>query len=428
MRNASAVTYVILFIGILLYFPAQGQTTVTGRAVPEGTVRDTSGGAKEAGGSDINGSDRTRWRKRSEAIRLKPKDSSGAQRANDFASHHNLADEVPVGAKSAPSASADHTAPSPAAPSGDIKEASASGPTNSGRVGVTATMESPSAGVPEKGLTKHAEAVRTADATRLYLVGIGDALDIRLSKENTDEPLQYTVPAGGVFEHPLLAGVRVNLVGKTTDEIASHIASELERRGLRTGPRVLVNVRDYASHTVIISGLVTEGGVKIIRREAVPLYVIMAEAQPLPKAAQVSVISYITRQTSRVALDDQAAMNMLIRPGDVLTVSGKPQQFYYIGGDVVTPGQKELRPGSTLTQVMLAAGVELHPAKSTALARARSVLTAGVLSPSTKRVVTILRQGSGGRLSRTDYNLTDIISGTAPDPQVQPDDRIEVRR
>ena len=121
-------------------------------------------------------------------------------------------------------------------------------------------------------------------------------------------------------------------------------------------------------------------------------------------------------------------MNMLIRAGDVLTVSGKPQQFYYIGGDVVTPGQKEFRPGLTLTQVILAAGGDLHPARSTALARARTVLTAGVISPSTKRVVTISRQGAGGLLSGADYNLTDIISGIVPDPQVQPDDRIEVRR
>ena len=428
MRNASTLTYVMLFIGILLYFPAQGQTTVTGHAVREGTVRDTSGGAKEASGSEINGSDRTKWRRRSEAIRLKSKDNADAPHANNVESHPNLPDEIPVGAVSAPSASADHTAPSPAAPSGNIKEASASGPTSSGLGGVTVTMASPSAGVSEKNLSKHAGAAGAADATRLYRVGVGDVLDIRLSTESTDQPLQYAVPPGGVFEHRLLAGARINLVGETTEEIATHIASELERRGLQPAPTVRVNVRDYASHTVIISGLVTEGGVKIIRREAVPLYVIMAEARPLPKAAQVSVTSYTAGQTTRVALDDQAAMNMLIRPGDVLTVSGKPQQFYYIGGDVVNPGQKEFRPGLTLTQVIRAAGGELQPAKSTALARARTVLTAGVLSPSTKRLVTISRQGSGGLLSGTDYNLTDIISGTAPDPKVQSDDRIEVRR
>ena len=79
-----------------------------------------------------------------------------------------------------------------------------------------------------------------------------------------------------MLAEPLAAG------GLTTDEISTRFESELKRRALIAEPKVLVGVRDYASHTILVSGLVKESGPKILRREAIPLYVIVADAQPLP--------------------------------------------------------------------------------------------------------------------------------------------------
>ena len=75
--------------------------------------------------------------------------------------------------------------------------------------------------------------------------------------------------------------------GLTADEISDRFESELKRRALVENPKVSVGVRDYASHTILVSGLVKESGPKILRREAIPLYVVVADAQPLPEAEHV---------------------------------------------------------------------------------------------------------------------------------------------
>ena len=41
-----------------------------------------------------------------------------------------------------------------------------------------------------------------------------------------------------------------------------------------------------SSHTILVSGLVKEPGPRIIKREAIPLYVVVADAQTLPEAGQ----------------------------------------------------------------------------------------------------------------------------------------------
>lgn len=241
--------------------------------------------------------------------------------------------------------------------------------------------------------------------TEVYRVGVGDVLDIRLLDDTSKSSTLHTVLSGGLVEYAPL-GSPFEAAGMTTAEIAAHIKSELQRRDANSEPRVVVSVRDYASHTIIVSGLVRDPGVKLLRREAVPLYVIIADAQPLPEAGRVLVMSYASGQKTEIALDDQAAMSALIGPGDIINVLGKQQHFYFIGGKVTASGQKEFHSGITLTQAILAAGGTLNEGK-TAL---------------------VTRQNADGLLAVSKHNLKEIMSGSAPDPALQPGDRIEVIR
>jgi len=242
-------------------------------------------------------------------------------------------------------------------------------------------------------------------ATSLYRVGAGDVLDVRLLDGNPTANTLYAVLADGSIDYPL-AGSAVSVSGRTTEEIATHLSDELKRRGVQENPRVTVGVREYTSHTVIVSGLVGEPGAKTLRREALPLYVVLADAQPKPEAGRALVTSYATGQRTEVSLDDQATLNTLVRPGDVVEVLPKRQQFYYIGGKVESPGEKEFRQGLTLTQAILASGGLLNSSKT----------------------VLVTRQNAEGLLSTTTYALPEIMSGKAPDPPLQPGDRVEVIR
>ena len=260
-----------------------------------------------------------------------------------------------------------------------------------------------------KGSGPTTDAAAQAALTNIYRVGAGDVLDIRLL--NTPAPsgresTSFTVLPGGLLEYPL-AGDSLIVAGMTSDEIGARLASELKRRAVYDRPQVLVSVREYLSHTILVSGLVSEPGSKVIRREAVPLYVVIADAQPRAEAGRVLIARYATNQSTHVDLADAEAMNTLVRPGDVLNVQARPPQFFYIGGEIKEPGEKLYRAGLTLTQ---------------------AILIAGGASPSAGGTVKVARQSADGLLVMSRYNLKEIESGKAPDPRLQPGDRVEVIR
>lgn len=240
--------------------------------------------------------------------------------------------------------------------------------------------------------------------TKIYRVGPSDVLDIRVNDTASPQSTLFTVTPTGFIEHPLLAEP-LQAGGLTVDEISSKFESELKRRALVDNPKVSIGVRDYASHTILVSGLVKDSGTKILRREAIPLYVVVADAQPLPEAARVTVLRNESSQTFDIELAQTNEMNLLVRPGDVITLHPHVTQFLYIGGEVKLPGEKTYRRGLTLTQALIAAG--------------------GV-TPNAKEA-RIGRDDGKGFLVVNRFKLKDIESGKVQDPVVKPGDRIVIR-
>lgn len=251
---------------------------------------------------------------------------------------------------------------------------------------------------PRKSLT------RAVAPTAIYQVGIGDVLDIRLANLPTRESTLFTVMKNGVLEYPLLNGSLV-VAGLTTDEIARLLCNEI--KVIKTA-RVSVSVRDYASHAVVISGLVDSPGRKALRREAMPLYAVLAEALPRPEAAVATIVREGKEQT--ISLKNEQAMTTLVLPGDVIKVSGgntAATRFVYVGGEVASPGEREFREGMTLTQALLSAG---------------GVSRAGATS------VKVARRNANGFLTSKEYNLRSIEEGKVQDPLLEAGDRVEVTR
>ena len=223
--------------------------------------------------------------------------------------------------------------PKPAAPapvpvntpaSSSPSEPNAAG--NSRTYSTTATPNAPS------GDANSAGATPSEPLTNVYRIGTGDVLDIRLL--NDKDPRQstlYTVLAGGALDYPLLQDP-LTVAGMTTDELAAQLIADLRHRGIFQHPQVRVSVREYASHAVLVSGLVGDPGTKILRREAIPLYVIVAEAQPKPEAGRAVVISHATGKTMNVDLGDAAGLNTLVQVGDVVNLVVLPPVCFYVGG------------------------------------------------------------------------------------------------
>jgi protein involved in polysaccharide export with SLBB domain len=238
-------------------------------------------------------------------------------------------------------------------------------------------------------------------ASQIYRVGVGDVLDIQLQNNSSPESTLFTVLSGGMLEYPL-AGSPLQVSGMTTSEIAKTLRTKIK---LLEDPTVVVNVRDYASHAVTISGFVGAPGMKTLRREAVPLYALLAESLVLPDASRATV----TRATGTISIDlnDPNLSATLVLPGDVIKVLGAAAvtEFFFVAGEVKLPGQKAYHSGLTLTQAILAAG--------------------GATNVVAERV-RVSRQGTDGRLVSEEFNLRKILDGKIPDPLLRKDDRIEL--
>jgi polysaccharide export outer membrane protein len=239
--------------------------------------------------------------------------------------------------------------------------------------------------------------------TRIYRIGPSDVLDIRINDSAASQSTLFTVTPSGFLEHPMLAEP-MQASGLTMDEIGSKFESELKRRAVVENPKVSVGIRDYASHTILVSGLVKDSGTKILRREAIPLYVVVADAQPLPEAARVTVLRNERNATFEIDLTQTKDMSLLVRPGDVITLLPNVMQFVYVSGEVKLPGEKTFRRGLTLTQAIIAAGGVTPKAKEARLGR----------------------DNGEGFLVVPRYKLKDIESGKVQDPVVKPGDRITI--
>ncbi len=240
-------------------------------------------------------------------------------------------------------------------------------------------------------------------SSQLYRIGVRDVLDIQLGGHSGKQSTLYTVVDGGLIEYPL-AGGPIAAAGMTTAEVAAVLRQRLR---ILDNPSVEVKVRDYASHPVTIIGFVGAPGVKYLRRESVPLYTVLAEALMMPEAARAT----ITRSGSAsivVDLKDSTQASTLVRSGDTIKVAGLPlvpTEFFFVGGEINSPGQKPYHSGVTLTQAILASGGATRDAGSKVL---------------------VSRQGADGRLVTEQYNLRKIQDGKYPDPVLQKGDRIQV--
>jgi protein involved in polysaccharide export with SLBB domain len=241
--------------------------------------------------------------------------------------------------------------------------------------------------------------------TEIYRVGVGDVLDIRFLNSATSRSTLFTVIGGGLIDLPVAGGQMV-VGGLTANEIQNRIAAELKRRAVDEGARVSVGVRQYASHSIVISGLVVNPGTRFLRREAVPLYVVLSESQLNNDAGRVMIMRAGT-PGQFLDLNDPLALNTTVLPGDVITVTNRPQEFYYIAGRINYPGQKIFQTGITLMQAILAAGGTVRENDT---------------------IVEVSREGPGGRLITTKFDLKQIKSGGVEDPKLQAGDRIQVVR
>lgn len=244
--------------------------------------------------------------------------------------------------------------------------------------------------------------------TEIYKIGVGDVLFISLQNASAKDSTYFTVLNDGTIDYPL-AGEMVAVSGLTAEEIEDLLKTKIK---LYENPQVSVKVREHASHAITVLGLVEKAGEKFLPREAVPLFMIRAEAIVQPRA-NLALIKRLNSETERVDLKDSKSDEFLIFPGDIIefksseiiVADSSAPQFYFIGGSIVSGGQKNYHAGLTLTQAILASGG---------------------LKKSTIKKAVIRRKNQDGLLSPLEFDLNSIKDGKQPDPILHAGDTIEI--
>lgn len=252
-----------------------------------------------------------------------------------------------------------------------------------------------------------AAARRSIPPTENYVVGPGDILLISL-RNDARASTYYTVLSDGTIDYPL-AGEMVAVGGLSTDEIEEVLTSKIK---IYQNPEVSVNVREFNSHRVTVSGLVENSGERSIQRDAVPLFVIRADAVVDPKADRVS-LRRPGGTSEEYDLKNTEWENVLVTSGDIVeftstataAVQSAPGQFVYVTGEVNSGGQLAFQPGLTLTQMIIVAG--------------------GVKRGNVKKAV-IRRKNAAGLLEPKEFNLRSIKDGKMPDPDLEAGDIVEI--
>ena len=247
-----------------------------------------------------------------------------------------------------------------------------------------------------------------AAPTEIYKIGVGDVLFISLQNAPAKDSTYYTVLNDGTIDYPL-AGEMVAVNGLTTDEIEETLAGKIK---LYENPQLSVRIREHVSHSITVLGLVEKAGEKYLQREAMPLFVVRAEAIVQPKA-DLAVIKHAQSGSETIDLRDPKSEDVLIFPGDIIefksdekaVAAASVPQFYFIGGGIAAGGQKDFHTGITLTQAILASGGLKKTLFHNAVVR---------------------RQNQDGLLSPMQFDLNLIKAGKQPDPLLQPGDTIEI--
>lgn len=244
--------------------------------------------------------------------------------------------------------------------------------------------------------------------TEIYKVGAGDILFISLQNAPSRETNYFTVLQNGTIDYPL-AGEMVSVVGLTAEEIEDFLKEKIK---LYENPQISVKIREYNSHAYTVLGMVEKSGEKFLQREAVPLFVVRAEAI-VESRANRATIKRKDSDAQIVDLKDPKSGETLIFAGDIVefgieetVVSAtKAPQFYYIGGEIASGGQKDFYQGLTLTQAILASG--------------------GLKNPKSKKVI-IRRKNAEGMLIPLEVDLKAVKDGKAIDPVLEVGDTIEI--
>jgi polysaccharide export outer membrane protein len=244
-----------------------------------------------------------------------------------------------------------------------------------------------------------------------YVLGVGDRLELSVfGQEDLKKTLE--VLADGTVIFPLVGVIPV--AGKTLSSVRGTL--EVRLKDYLVDPQVSLDIKDYQSQPVNVVGEVEKPGTYYLKGPTT-LMDIMAQAGWMTREAGSEII--ITRHTGTAEeegsrqititkeelLRGGSQFNPRLQSGDVITVG--LEQYFYIRGEVVKPGQYKLGDRPTLLKAVS--------------------IAEGLTPYAKKKGIQIIRTVNGAQ-SKLTFDLKSIEERKAEDVPILPGDVIIVDR
>ncbi len=240
-----------------------------------------------------------------------------------------------------------------------------------------------------------------------YRLGADDKIQVAV---NADPKLTQTVVIGpdGRVTLPLLGDVAL---GGLTQREATETVTELLAQNYLVDPKVDLQIMEYKSRWVMVTGEVGKPG-RVALRGGATLKDALADADGLTVGAGDDIIisrdapegdSKIQIPVDRTAFE-HAESNPVLKTGDIVNVPSRP--YVYVQGEVRLPNKVPLERGMTLMKAIAIVG--------------------GLTEWASEKGVQIMSEGSTG--DKRLFSLKDIRAMHIPDPPLKGGDVVYVKR
>jgi len=196
-----------------------------------------------------------------------------------------------------------------------------------------------------------------------YKVGSKDVLQVTVWN-HPELSMEATVNNEGNIQLPLLGEVKV--AGLTCEEIRKLITEKYQKDFIKD-PQIFVAVKEYNSQKVMVLGAVNNPGDYVLKGETRLLEILSQAGGVSSEGGKAKIIimrkpqegkesSPLTVDLYNVLRKGNWKGNILLKPGDVIYVSGEEVPSVHVMGEVKKPGSYAWKEGLTAFEAVLLAG------------------------------------------------------------------------
>lgn len=256
-----------------------------------------------------------------------------------------------------------------------------------------------------------------------YLIGVGDILNIQVAEED-EVSGRYQVSDKGNIQIRLLSEP-VKAAGLTTFQLSQSLEDALKQQQILKQPYVTVLIERGMTQNVTVVGPVARPGIYPIERPTHLLDVLSMSGGLQQDAGQTITINHrseaatggensnggkaassqpTTIDVSALMSGENREANVLVKPGDEITVSGA--SVVYVVGDVNRPGAFAVR----------------DPRNGISVLRAIALVEGTKSTASLGRAVIVRKSTSDSSRKEIPVDINKIMKGKAQDPVLMAND------